>query len=209
MNRHPLSPGGNTLVVLDACVLLPSRLADVLFDLMLEGLYYSYWTSDIEIEFLRNWPLVHPDAPKSGTRRLRAFQQATNDAHLITGYDNPAFVSQVPARVHPKDRHVVAAAMVLANGLDEEEGPAHDKVMIVSDNTRHLAISETRKLGIDVLTAGAFLDQLFAADPRRAGLAIAQAQQDLKNPPYSKQEMLAALRLHGAKALASGLADIW
>ena len=37
MNRHPLSPGGNTLVVLDTCVLLPSRLSDVLFDLMLAG----------------------------------------------------------------------------------------------------------------------------------------------------------------------------
>ena len=37
MGDHPLSPGGNTLVILDACVLLPSRLSDVLFDLMLEG----------------------------------------------------------------------------------------------------------------------------------------------------------------------------
>lgn len=153
--------------------------------------------------------MVHPDAPKSGIRRLRAFQQATNNAHLITGYDDPAFVSQVPPRVHPKDRHIVAAALVLANGLDEEDEPANHKVVIVSDNTRHLAISDTRKLGIEVLTAGAFLDQLFAANPRRTGLAIAKAQQDLRNPPYSTQEMLAALRLHGAKALAAGLAAYW
>jgi hypothetical protein len=32
MHRHPLSPGGNTLVIFDTCVLLPSRLSDVLFD---------------------------------------------------------------------------------------------------------------------------------------------------------------------------------
>lgn len=44
---------------MDTCVLLQSRLSDVLFDLMLEGLYFSYWTSDVE--FLRNWPQVHPD----------------------------------------------------------------------------------------------------------------------------------------------------
>ena len=209
MNQHPLSPGGNTLLVLDSCVLLPSRLSDVLFDLMLEGLYFSYWTGDIEAEFLHNWPLVHPDAPKSGIRRLRAFQQATNDAHLITGYDDQAFISQVPARVHRNDRHLVAAALVLANGLDEEDEPAQHKVVIVSDNTRHLAISDTRKLGIDVLTAGAFLDQFFAADPRRTGMAIAKAQKELRRPPYSKQEMLAALRLHGAKALVAGLAGYW
>ena len=35
MDRHPLTPGGNTLVILDTCVLLPSRLSDVLFDLRL------------------------------------------------------------------------------------------------------------------------------------------------------------------------------
>ena len=209
MKRHPLSPGGNTLVVLDTCVLLPSRLSDVLFDLMLAGLYFSYWTSDIETEFLRNWPLVHPDAPKSGARRLRAFQQATNNAHLIEGYGGATFVSQVPARVHPTDRHLVAAALVLANGLDEENEPARHKIVIVTDNTRHLAVTETRRLGIDVLTAGAFVDRLFAADPHRTGQAIAKAQQDLKNPPYSKQEMLAALRLHEAKATTTGLASHW
>jgi len=206
VSPHPLSPGGNTLVVLDACVLLPSRLSDVLFDLMLEGLFLSYWTSDVEAEFLRNWPLVHPDAPKSGVRRLRSFQQATNNAHLITGYDDPAFGTRVPARVHPKDRHLVAAALILVNGLNEEDEPARHKVIIVSDNSRHLALSDTRKLGIDVLKAGVFLDRLFAAEPRRTCLAIAKAQGDLKNPPYSKQEMQAALRLHGAKAVAAALA---
>ena len=99
-NGHPRSPGGNTLVILDACVLLPSRLSDVLFDLMLEGLYFAYWTGDVEAEFLRNWPVVHPDAAKSGPKRLKAFQRATNHGHLIVGYDDEAFMSRVPARVH-------------------------------------------------------------------------------------------------------------
>lgn len=31
MDRHPLNPGGNTLVILDICVLLLSRLSYVLF----------------------------------------------------------------------------------------------------------------------------------------------------------------------------------
>lgn len=41
MDRYPLSPGGNTLVILDTWMLLPSRLSDVLFDLVLEGRYFS------------------------------------------------------------------------------------------------------------------------------------------------------------------------
>ena len=205
MDRHPLSPGGNTLVIFDACVLLPSRLSDVLFDLMLESLYFAYWTGDVEAEFLRNWPQVHPDASKSGAKRLKAFRRATNNGHLITGYDDNAFMACVPTRVHDSDRHLIAAALVMVNGLDEEDNPARHKVMIVSDNTKHLAVADARKLGIEVIKAGAFLDRLFDAAPDRTCLAIAKSLSDLKKPPYSKTELVAALRLHGAKATAEGL----
>ncbi|MBX9610371.1 MAG: hypothetical protein K2X51_01955 [Burkholderiales bacterium] len=207
MDRHPLSPGGNTLVILDACVLLPSRLSDVLFDLMLEGLYFAYWSGDVEAEFLRNWPLVHPGASKSGAKRLKAFQRATHKGHLITGYEDNAFMSRVPARVHDNDRHLIATALVMVNGLNEEDDPALHKVMIVSDNTKHLAVADSRKLGIEVIKAGAFLDRLFDAAPTRTIRAIAKSLSDLTKPPYSKAELVAALRLHGATATAAGLAD--
>jgi hypothetical protein len=208
-HRHLLSPGGSTLVILDACVLLPSRLSDVLFDLMLEGLYFANWTSDVEAEFLRNWPVVHPAAAKSGPKRLKAFQRATNHGHLITGYDDEAFMSRVPARVHKNDRHLVAAALVLIHGLDEEDDPALHHVVIVSDNTKHLAVADTRKLGIEVVKAGAFVDGMFEAEPQRSIHAISKSLSDLKKPPYSRQEMLAALRLHGARVTAAGLAPSW
>ncbi|OYT91536.1 MAG: hypothetical protein CFE43_12915 [Burkholderiales bacterium PBB3] len=208
MHHHPLTPGGNTLVILDTCVLLPSRLSDVLFDLMLEGLYLAYWTGDVEAEFLRNWPQVHPDASKSGTKRLKAFQRATNHGHLVTGYEDAAFMSRVPVRVHNNDRHLIAAALVMVNGLDEEDDPALHKVMIVSDNTKHLAIAETCKLGIEVIKAGAFVDRLFDAAPSRASQAIAKSLSDLTKPPYTVAELVAALRLHGAKTTAEGLRQV-
>ncbi|OGB31745.1 MAG: hypothetical protein A3F78_02645 [Burkholderiales bacterium RIFCSPLOWO2_12_FULL_61_40] len=207
--HHPLSSGGNTLVILDACVLLPSRLSDVLFDLMLEGLFFAYWTDEVEAEFLRNWPAVHPDAMQSGAKRLKAFRRATRNGHMIFGHDSPATTQRVPARVQANDRHLVAAALVLVNGLEEEVQPEQHKVLIVSSNTKHLAVTDTRKLGIEVVKPGDFLDSLFAADPERTGRAIAKSLSDLKKPPYSKQEMLAAIRLHGAKGMAAGLANTW
>jgi hypothetical protein len=207
--NQPISPSGTTLVILDACVLLPSRLSDVLFDLMLEGLYFAYWTADVEAEFLRNWPLVHPDAAKSGPKRLQAFQRATNNGYLITGYNDEAFMSRVPARVQKNDRHLVAAALVLANGLDEEDDPTLQQILIVSDNIKHLAVADTRKLGIEVIKAGAFLDRMFEAEPQRSIRAISKSLSDLKKPPYLREEMLAALRLHEARATARGLAESW
>ncbi len=205
MALHPLSPGGNTLVILDTCVLLPSRLSDVLFDLMLEGLYFAYWTADVENEFLRNWPQVHPGAAKSGSKRLMAFQRATRNGHLISGYEDIKFMSRVPRRVHENDRHLIAAALVMVNGLDEEDEPARHGVMIVSDNTKHLAVADTRKLGIKVVKAGPFLDRLFDAAPQRTIQAITKSLTDLTKPPYTKAELANALRLHGAKATAAGL----
>ena len=187
-------------------MLLPSRLSDVLFDLMLEGLYFAYWTGDVEAEFLRNWPHVHPDASKSGARRLKAFQRACNHAHLITGYDDVNFMARVPVRVHENDRHLIAAALVLINGFDDEDDPALHKVMIISDNTKHLAIADTRKLGIEVVKAGAFLDRLFGVAPRRTIQAITKSLNDLQKPPYSRAELVAALCLHGARVTAEGLA---
>lgn len=151
---------------------------------------------------------MHPDASKSGGKRLKAFQRATNNGHLITGYDDTAYMARVPARVHESDRHLVAAALVMVNGLDEEDEPARHKVMIVSDNTKHLAVADTRKLGIEVIKADAFLDRLFDAAPARTSLAIAKSLSDLRNPPYSKAELVAALRLHGAKVTAGGLGNV-
>src|SRR5471030_2476928 len=66
---HPLSPGGITHALLDANVLLPPRLSDVIFDLCLEGLFSARWSVEIEAEFLRHWPLVVARAAKSGAVR--------------------------------------------------------------------------------------------------------------------------------------------
>ncbi len=78
--------------------------------------------------------------------------------------------------------------------------------MIVSDNTKHLAVADTRKLGIEVIKAGAFVDGLFDAAPARVSQAIAKSLSDLTKPPYAVAELVAALRLHGAKATADSLA---
>ncbi|MBB3193708.1 hypothetical protein [Roseateles terrae] len=45
----------DTLVVLDTCVLLRLRLADVLMDLRAEKVFAAHWTPEIDQEFLRTW----------------------------------------------------------------------------------------------------------------------------------------------------------
>jgi hypothetical protein len=66
---------------------------------------------------------------------------------------------RVPARVHKNDRRLIAAALVMVNGFDEEDHPTLHKVLIDSGNIKHLAVTDTRKLGIEVVKTGAFLDR--------------------------------------------------
>ena len=72
-------------------------------------------------------------------------------------------------------------------------------------NRHPLSPGDTRKLGIEVVKAGVFLDRLFATEPYRTRHAIAKSLSDLQKPPYSKTDLVEALRLHGAKATAGGL----
>jgi hypothetical protein len=78
-------------------------------------------------------------------------------------------------------------------------------VFVVSDNTKHLAAKETAQLGVTVYTAGHFLNQLFNLAPTRCLRAIERSRTDLKNPPYTKQQFAATLRIHKADALADGI----
>jgi hypothetical protein len=66
--------------------------------------------------------------------------------------------------------------------------------MVVSGNTKHLAVADARHLGIAVIKAGVFLDRVFDAAPERTCQAIAKSLSDLTKPPYSLAELVAALR---------------
>ena len=85
--------------------------------------------------------------------------------------------------------------------------PRVSVILTVYKRTKHLAVADTRKLGIEVVKAGKFLDDLFGAAPQRVRHAIRKSLRDLSNPPYSIEEMISALRLHGAKATAMGMGN--
>ena len=142
----PLSPNGLRHAVLDANVLLPPRLSDILFDLCLAGLFHARWTPDIEEEFLRNWLRVVARTDSNATQlsvqqtasastkartRLMRFQSAVPD-YLLAGYDDASVLSRVPCAVDAGDRHVAAAALTLQDYV-RQFGVA-SRVCIVSSN---------------------------------------------------------------------------
>ena len=92
-------------VVLDACVLYPMHLRDVLLQAAAEGLYQVYWSKEILDEASRNL-VANLQMEKAKAARLvhvmsDAFPEAAviGHEHLVGAMRNDA-----------KDRHVVAAA---------------------------------------------------------------------------------------------------
>ena len=95
-------------VVLDACVLYPSTLRDVLIRLHLYGMVRARWTEQILDETFGNLARNRPDIPPENLARTRKLMCDAIPDVLIEGHEplEPAF--DLP---DPNDRHVLAAAV--------------------------------------------------------------------------------------------------
>lgn len=199
----------DTFVILDTCVLLKQRVSDVLMDLRSEKVFSAYWTENIDEEFLRNMQEVYELSETRALNRLRAMKARCPEWEVfMTSVD----FSAVPEEVDPKDRHVAAAALALRHAVDQdaqddEPGQTYD-VILVTDNIKDLAKKQMAKLGVRVMRSGAFLNDVYKAEPDAATRAVLQAAKDLKKPPYTVPELLYALREQGAKTLAAQMAKV-
>ncbi|MCL4522134.1 MAG: PIN domain-containing protein [Firmicutes bacterium] len=118
------------ITFLDACVLYPATLRDVLLTLSEGGLYQIRWSADVLDEMERN--LIKNGRSDGRVRRI--MESAFPDA--MVGKDEFSLrIQDMPN--HPKDRHVLAAAMaceadilVTANLKDFRELPVNCKAVI-------------------------------------------------------------------------------
>lgn len=94
--------------VLDANVLVPNALADLLLRLAERGFYRPLWSNEILAEVLRTVVKVHPDIePARIENRLRQMGEAFLDA-CVTGWEPLVPGLQLP---DVRDRHVLATAI--------------------------------------------------------------------------------------------------
>jgi hypothetical protein len=196
----------DTLVVLDTCVLLKQRVSDVIMDLRAEGVFSVHWTENVEEEFLRNMQLAFNASEAGAQRRLLAMKARCPEWEVFMTSED---FSAVPKQVDQKDRHVAAAALALRHAADndseDEPNQAYD-VILVTDNVKDFATKALAKLGVRVVQSGAFLDEVFNAEPEATTRAVLQTAKDLKKPPYTVPELLYTLRSQGAKTLVAQMA---
>lgn len=164
-------------VVLDACVLYPFTVRDVLLQAAAQGFYQVYWSETILDEALRNLisdgRMTEDSAAKLVAVMRRAFPEAQ-----VTDYE-----ALIPSmRNDEKDRHVAATAVKAGAQL------------IVTSNTRDFYDLPS---GIEVQTPDDFLCNLFDLDPAHMIGVLETLARRYRRPPMAISRILEALELLG------------
>ena len=136
------------VVVLDACVLVPIRLATTLLWLAETGLFQPLWSEPILDEVQRNLPKVGV-TPEQASRRVGMMREAFGAEALIDGFED--LIEQI--RCDPKDRHILAAAV--RGGADT----------VVTYNLKDFPGEAGAPYGIGICHPDSFLVQLLSETP--------------------------------------------
>jgi predicted nucleic acid-binding protein len=162
--------------ILDACVLYPAPLRDLLMNLAVtNNLFQARWTDEIHDEWTRNLLKNRSDLTKERLQRTRDFMDDSVRDCLITGYQD-----LIPSLTLPddNDRHVLAAAI---------SGKAN---IIVTFNLKDFPSSNLKNYGIEAQHPDDFIVNLIELDSTSVCEAVNQSRIILKNPPKSIEELL-------------------
>lgn len=95
--------------LLDANVLYPAPIRDVLLQLAVEDLFRAKWTADIHREWIEALLRNEPHRDRAALERTRTLMDTAVGDALITGYEALIEMLVLP---DPDDRHVLAAAII-------------------------------------------------------------------------------------------------
>jgi predicted nucleic acid-binding protein len=168
------------IALLDACVLYPAPLRDLLMQLALADLFQARWTDSIHEEWIRNVLADRPDLSRASLERCRQLMDLHVPDCLVTGYEPRILGLSLP---DPDDRHVLAAAI---------EAQAE---LIVTFNLRDFPPQVLEGFGLEAADPDDFITRLWDEQPEGVIAAARLHRASLKRPPKSVAEYLGTLEL--------------
>src|SRR3954451_7426417 len=94
---------------LDASVLYPASLRDLLMRLTMANLFQARWSNDVHKEWIRSVLRDRPDISPNQLHNVRNAMDLHAEDCLVIGYESLIASLALP---DPDDRHVLAAAIV-------------------------------------------------------------------------------------------------
>ena len=185
------SPGVTAL--LDACVLYPAPIRDLLLYLASEKLYIPRWTDKIHQEWTRNLLINRPDLTAG---QLQATVDAMNRAFpaaTITRYESLISSIHLP---DPNDDHVLAAAL---------RGQA---AVIITANLKDFPNAYLSQYDIEAQHPDQFVANLVEIDPEAVVHAFQAQVASLRKPPKTVLQVLETLRTVGLETTVEKLRSL-
>jgi predicted nucleic acid-binding protein len=165
----------NFVALLDACVLYPAQLRDLLLRAAISDLFKARWTDQIHDEWTQSLLKNRQDISPDKLARTRELMNASVPDCLVTGYE--PYISELNLP-DPDDRHVLAAAIRCQAGV------------IVTLNMRDFPEEIVSRYGISVQHPDEFLSHIFDLRPAVLCAAIKGMREALDNPPKTVSELL-------------------
>lgn len=168
-------------VLLDACVLYPAPLRDLLIELASKGMFRGRWTNKIHDEWINNLLKNRPDLTREQLERTRKLINERVLNCLVSDYEDFMKVITLPDQ---NDAHVLAAAIKA------------EAEMIVTYNTKDFPEKILRKYEIEALHPDTFLRVQLELNLSLVLSSVKNIRERLKKPPVSSSDYLTTLSLH-------------
>ena len=168
--------------ILDACVLYPAPLRDLLMQLSVTDLFQARWTEDIHAEWIGNLLENRPDLRQSKLEHTRDLMNQNVRDCLVTDYHDLIPSLTLP---DPEDRHVLAAAIAARADI------------IVTFNLKDFPASALTSYKIEAQHPDEFIMRLLDLSPETVFLAVQRQRQSLRQPPKSVEDLLETLQRQG------------
>lgn len=176
--------------LLDANVLYPAPMRDILLQLAVTDLYRAKWSADIHREWIENLLENEPHRDLPALERTRDLMDSHVRDCLVTGYEELIPALNLPDQ---DDCHVLAAAIV-----------GHCDV-IVTQNLKDFPEANLAPFNISAQHPDEFLCNQLDLAPGVFCAAVRKVRARLKNPPLSVDEYLANLTQQGLVGTAAEL----
>ncbi len=176
--------------ILDACVLYPAPLRDVLLSLAQAGLYHARWSEDIHDEWIRNLLRDRSDLTPDQIARTRGLMNQSIPDSIVTNYSALIGTISLP---DPGDRHVLAAA--IAGHADA----------IVTFNLKDFPRDILHSYNVEPQHPDDFVLNQLELNEIAALSAIRRTRARLRNPPKTAPELIDRLSLSGLPQTAARL----
>jgi hypothetical protein len=178
-------PSFNFTAVLDACVLFPAPIRDLILHTAAFDLYKPKWTGQIQEEWRRNLLKKRPDLMASGLQRTtEEMNKAFPDAN-VENYE--VFLSSLKLP-DADDRHVLAAALRCKADV------------IVTYNLKDFPNEYLVQFDLEAQHPDYFISNLIDLHPEKALEAFRKQVASLKNPPKTETQVLESLRKCGLES---------